>query len=174
MFSAFEIIKKSKNLHNKYSQCDDTELARAFRAASGKEKLICAEIIQERLLKSYIQETLQENSVGNDEIGIIEDHSVLKKAFDEWKKENIFVGVGAFVVNCGVSAVDSIKIKAQKLSDFRSECDECDDAQLADLFRRKSGLEKNICVMVIKQRIEDGDSHPLLIDVVREWQNRNY
>lgn len=63
MFSIFDSFKQSKNFHNKYSQCDDMELARIFREASGKENLICAEIIQERLLKSQIQEKLLERDM---------------------------------------------------------------------------------------------------------------
>lgn len=87
MFSVFDSISHSKNLHDKYSQCADAELARIFRAASGKEKVICAEIIQERLLKSQIQEKFLENGIGSNEARVVEEHFVLQKAFDEWKKK---------------------------------------------------------------------------------------
>lgn len=176
MFSIFDSFKQSKNFHNKYSQCDDMELARIFREASGKEKLICAEIIQERLLKSQIQEKLLERDMerGEEESErIVEDHSILQEAFDEWKKENVFVGLSSSIINLGASVIDSMKEKAQQLADFRAECEEYDDMQLAEVFRRKSGIEKEVCVEVIKRRMEDGDFHPVLEDIVYDWKNRN-
>lgn len=173
MFSIFDSFKQSKNFHNKYSQCDDMELARIFREASGKEKLICAEIIQERLLKSQIQEKFLENGIGSNEARVVEDHSILQEAFDEWKKENVFVGLSSSIINLGASVIDSMKEKAQQLADFRAECEDYDDMQLAEVFRRKSGLEKKVCAEVIKRRMEDGDFHPILEDIVRDWQNRN-
>lgn len=176
MFSVFDSISHSKNLHDKYSQCADAELARIFREASGKEKLICAEIIQERLLKSQIQEKLLERDMerGEEESErIVEDHSILQEAFDEWKKENVFVGLSSSIINLGASVIDSMKEKAQQLADFRAECEEYDDMQLAEVFRRKSGIEKEVCVEVIKRRMEDGDFHPVLEDIVYDWKNRN-